>query len=355
MEEEKDKRQTDGLQAGNRREEEKLQAGSCREDEKLQADGRRTDELQTGGQRLDLTVFAEKIRLKEQIAMVLVGQEQTVDLVLTAILADGHVLIEGVPGVAKTLLARLVARLVEADFSRVQFTPDLMPSDVLGTMVFNMKTGEFDFHRGPVFANLVLVDEINRAPAKTQVSIDGITHRMDELYTLLATQNPVEQEGTYKLPEAQLDRFLMKITMGYPSLEEEIQILERHHRQAAFVKLEEVAPVLTKAELLSLRTYMDKVFVDSTLLRYMALIVQQTRTSKAVYLGASPRASVALLQASKAYALLQGRDFVTPEDVKTVAPFVLHHRLVLTAEAEMEGYTPLKVVSRLIDKVEVPK
>ena len=334
MEEEKDKRQTDGIQAG-----------SCREDEKLQADGRRTDELQTGGQRLDLTLFAEKIRrLKEQIATVLVGQEQTVDLVLTAILADGHVLIEGVPGVAKTLLARLVARLVEADFSRVQF----------------------DFHRGPVFANLVLVDEINRAPAKTQaalfevmeerqVSIDGITHRMDELYTLLATQNPVEQEGTYKLPEAQLDRFLMKITMGYPSLEEEIQILERHHRQAAFVKLEEVAPVLTKAELLSLRTYMDKVFVDSTLLRYMALIVQQTRTSKAVYLGASPRASVALLQASKAYALLQGRDFVTPEDVKTVAPFVLHHRLVLTAEAEMEGYTPLKVVSRLIDKVEVPK
>lgn len=367
MEEEKDKRQTDGLQAGSCREEQLQADGSCREDEKLQADGSRTDELQTGGQRLDLTLFAEKIRrLKEQIATVLVGQEQTVDLVLTAILADGHVLIEGVPGVAKTLLARLVARLVEADFSRVQFTPDLMPSDVLGTMVFNMKTGEFDFHRGPVFANLVLVDEINRAPAKTQaalfevmeerqVSIDGITHRMDELYTLLATQNPVEQEGTYKLPEAQLDRFLMKITMGYPSLEEEIQILERHHRQAAFVKLEEVAPALTKAELLSLRTYMDKVFVDSTLLRYMALIVQQTRTSKAVYLGASPRASVALLQASKAYALLQGRDFVTPEDVKTVAPFVLHHRLVLTAEAEMEGYTSLKVVSRLIDKVEVPK
>ena len=317
--------------------------------------------------RVDLTRYSEKIQaLKDRIATVIVGQEQIVDLVLTAVLANGHVLREGVPGVAKTLLARLVARLIKADFSRIQFTPDLMPSDVLGTTVFNMKTNDFGFHQGPVFADLVLVDEINRAPAKTQaalfevmeerqVSIDGTTHQMGELYTILATQNPVEQEGTYKLPEAQLDRFLMKITMGYPSLEEEVDILERHHANASLVKLESLTPVLTKEDLLSLRRLMEHVFVDRTLLQYIALIVQQTRTSKAVYLGASPRASVAMMQASKAYALLQGRDFVTPEDIKFVAPYVLQHRLILTAEAEMEGYSPVKVTQRLIDKVEVPK
>lgn len=317
--------------------------------------------------RLDLTFFSAKIaELKKQIASVLVGQDQIVDLVLTAILGNGHVLIEGVPGVAKTLLARLVARLIDADFSRIQFTPDLMPSDVLGTTVFNMKTGDFDFHRGPAFADIVLVDEINRAPAKTQAalfevmeerqaSIDGVTYPMGELYTILATQNPVEQEGTYKLPEAQLDRFLMKIVMGYPSTDEELEVLERHQSNASLVKLENVSPVLTKMELLDLRRLLGQVFVDRTLLQYIVQIVQQTRTAKAVYLGASPRASVSMLQASKAYALLQGRDFVTPDDIKFVAPSVLHHRLILTAEAEMEGYTPLKVTQRLIDQIEVPQ
>lgn len=318
-------------------------------------------------QRIDLSDFSAKIRqLKEKIATIIVGQEQIVDLLLTAILANGHILIEGVPGVAKTLLAKLTARLIDAEFSRIQFTPDLMPSDVLGTTVFNMKTNDFDFHQGPVFADIVLVDEINRAPAKTQaalfevmeerqVSIDGSTHNLGELYTILATQNPVEQEGTYKLPEAQLDRFLMKITIGYPSLEEEIAILERHHAHANLTLLEDITPVLSKRELLEMSKLIGQVFVESSLLRYIALIVQQTRTSKAIYLGASPRASVAMLQSAKAYALLQGRDFVTPEDIKFVAPYILQHRLVLNAEAEMEGFTPLKVTRRLIDKVEVPQ
>jgi MoxR-like ATPase len=316
---------------------------------------------------VDLTAFSDKIEeIRKQIATVIVGQEQVVSLLLTAILADGHVLIEGVPGVAKTLLARLMARLIDAKFSRIQFTPDLMPSDVLGTSVFNMKTNDFDFHAGPVFANIILVDEINRAPAKTQaalfevmeerqVSIDGVTHKMDKLYTIFATQNPVEQEGTYKLPEAQLDRFIMKISIGYPSLDEEVDILERHHQESTFTQLENIKPVITYNELLDLRSYMDRVIVDHSLLQYIAMIVQQTRSSKAVYLGASPRASVSMLQASKAFALLQGRDFVTPDDIKTVAPYVLQHRLFLTAEAEMEGFTPLKVTQRLIDKVEVPK
>lgn len=287
-------------------------------------------------------------------------------MLLTAILADGHVLIEGVPGVAKTLLARLMSRLIDARFSRIQFTPDLMPSDVLGTTVFNMKSSEFEFHRGPVFSDLVLVDEINRSPAKTQaalfevmeerqVTIDGSTHRMGSIYTIIATQNPVEQEGTYRLPEAQLDRFLFKIRMGYPSVDEEVDILKRHQDNVKLTKLEEIKPVLSIDELLKMREKLQSVYVEESLLRYIATIIQQTRTSKAVYLGASPRAAVAMLNASKASALLNGRDFVTPEDIKFVTPSILQHRLILTAEAEMEGYTALKVAQKLIDKVEVPK
>lgn len=318
-------------------------------------------------QRTDLTAFSEKMQLlRDRISQIVIGQDAAVDLVLTCILADGHVLIEGVPGVAKTLLARLVSRLTDLHFSRVQFTPDLMPSDVLGTTVFNVKTSEFDFHKGPVFADMVLVDEINRAPAKTQaalfevmeerqVTIDGVTRRMDDIYTIIATQNPVEQEGTYKLPEAQLDRFLMKIDMGYPSADDETAILERHHANAAFVRLDDVAPVISRSELLQLREMVGSVVVDQSLLQYIVQIVRQTRTSRAVFLGASPRASVSMLRASKAYALLCGRDFVTPEDIKTVAPPILSHRLILTAEAEMEGYSPVKVVQKLMDKVEVPK
>ena len=323
--------------------------------------------MEDQNEKMELSLFSEKVgRLKNAISSVIVGQERAVDLILSAILARGHVLIEGVPGVAKTLLAKMIAKLVHAGFSRIQFTPDLMPSDVLGTSVFNMKTSEFNFHPGPIFADLVLVDEVNRAPAKTQsalfevmeerqATIDGVRHPMSAIYTILATQNPIEQEGTYKLPEAQLDRFIMRITIPYPSLAEEIEILERHNKNAQLAKLSDIEPVITRDELLAMLGYVEKVFIEKSLLHYIASVIQQTRNSKAVFLGASPRAAVALLQSSKAMALLQGRVFVTPEDIKSIVPFVLQHRLILTAEAEMEGYTPLKVVQRLIEKVEVPK
>ena len=304
--------------------------------------------------------------LRDSIAQIIVGQTQATDLLLTSVIARGHVLIEGVPGVAKTLLARVMAQLIDARFSRVQFTPDLMPSDVLGTTVYNMKTGDFDFHPGPVFADVVLADEINRAPAKTQaalfevmeerqVTVDGTPRTMSDVFTIIATQNPVEQEGTYKLPEAQLDRFLMKITMDYPTTDEEVEILLRHQASAAFTRVDRLEPLLTPADLATLRDAAQQVRVEASLLRYIAEIVDTTRHSKAVYLGASPRAAVAILSSAKAYALLQERDFVTPDDIKTVAPFVMHHRLLLTAEAEMQGYTPLLVAQRLIDKVEVPQ
>lgn len=317
-------------------------------------------------ERTDLSAFTEKVeQLRAQIRGVIVGQENATELILTCVLADGHVLIEGVPGVAKTLLARLLARLVDARFSRIQFTPDLMPSDVLGTTVFNARTTEFEFHEGPAFGDIVLADEINRAPAKTQAAlfevmeerkadIDGTEHHMGPVYTIIATQNPVEQEGTYRLPEAQLDRFLMKVTMGYPAKDEEVEILLRHQGAPSFTRLEAIRPVLTKDELLQMRQTLKDVVVDRSLLGYIADIVQLSRHSKAVYLGASPRASVAILQTAKARALLEGRDFVTPDDIKFVVPPVLCHRLILTAEAEMEGYTPEKVAQRLIEKVEVP-
>ena len=317
-------------------------------------------------QRVDLTLFSEKIQeLKDQIASVIVGQEQTVDLVLAAILANGHVLIEGVPGVAKTLLARLTARLIDADFSRIQFTPDLMPSDVLGTTVFNMKTNDFDFHQGPIFADIVLVDEINRAPAKTQAALfevmeerqitnDGVEYRMDYPFVVVGTQNPIEHEGTYRLPEAQLDRFLFKINVTYPSVAEEIEVLELHDH-GAIARWQELEPVLSVEALKKLRAQVAQVRVDPKIKSFIVNIVDATRKSGWLYLGASPRASIALMNGAKAFAAIQGRDFVVPDDVLYLVNPVLRHRVQLSSEKELEGVTVDQVVQQIVSKIEVPR
>lgn len=321
-------------------------------------------EEQLNHPRLDLHAFSEKVQsMRAEIGRYVVGQEEAVTHLLAAIIADGHVLIEGVPGIAKTLLAKVLSRLVDAHFGRIQFTPDLMPSDVLGTNVFDLKTQEFKFHRGPVFIQLLLVDEINRAPAKTQAAlfevmeerqatVDGKTYPMDDLFCIIATQNPVEQEGTYKLPEAQLDRFLLKLNMTYPTQEQEVEILRRHQTSER-MDLSRLTPILTPTEVMEMRRLTDRVVVDEAILRYIAAIIQQTRTSRSLYLSASPRASVALLRLSKALALLNGRDFVTPDDVKRLAPSVLSHRIVLTAEAEMEGLTVTRAVDALLERAQV--
>jgi len=317
--------------------------------------------------RVDLTALNEQVKkIKEEIGKVIVGQETMIDLLITAILADGHVLIEGVPGVAKTLTAKLLSRIISVDFSRIQFTPDLMPSDVLGTSVYNLKTSEFEFKAGPIFSNIVLIDEINRAPAKTQaalfevmeerqVTVDGHTHKMKSPYMVLATQNPIEQEGTYRLPEAQLDRFLFKIAVNYPTQDEEIEILSRHHERKGFQPVAEVNSVLTADQIHGFRQFVQQVHIEKNLLTYIAQIIQETRNNPMVFLGASPRASIAILMGAKSYAMINGRDFVSPEDIKFTALPVLRHRIILSPEKEMEGVSADQVVKQIVDKIEVPR
>ena len=316
--------------------------------------------------RIDLSGLEQGVAaIKAEISKVIVGREKMIDLILTAVLADGHILLEGVPGVAKTLVSKLVAGSISVDFSRLQFTPDLMPSDVLGTSVFNQKSAEFEFKKGPVFSNIVLIDEINRAPAKTQaalfevmeerqVSVDGITHPMKEPYMVLATQNPIEQEGTYRLPEAQLDRFLFKIEIGYPGLNEETEIIMRHAARRV-EPLTEVEAVLSGEDIKKYRACLPDILVDEKIMHYIARVVHQTRHDDGIFLGASPRSSLALLNGSRALAAIRGRDFVTPDDIKFLAPSVLRHRILLTPEKEMEGITAEEVVNLLISKVEVPR
>src|SRR5476651_2190186 len=318
-------------------------------------------------QRTDLGKLNTAVeQIKATLAQIIVGQQHTIDLLIAGILADGHVLIEGVPGVAKTLTAKLVAKAIDAKYSRIQFTPDLMPSDILGTSVFNPKTTEFEFKHGPIFGNIILIDEINRAPAKTQsalfevmeerqITIDGQTYNMQEPFIVLATQNPIEQEGTYRLPEAQLDRFLFKIEIKYPSLEEEVTIITQQHQQKSAEQLAEIKPVLSSADIVALRKQVRGFYVEPKLIEFVAKIIHETRNNKSLYLGGSPRASLAIINSAKALAAMKGRDFVTPEDIIWVAPAVLRHRLMLTPDKEMEGVTADEVVAQIIQKIEIPR
>jgi len=318
-------------------------------------------------QRTDLSKLSNAVeRIKASLAKIIVGQQDSIDLLIAGILADGHILIEGVPGVAKTLTAKLIAKSIDAQYSRIQFTPDLMPSDILGTSVFNPKTADFEFKHGPIFGNILLIDEINRAPAKTQsalfevmeerqVTIDGQTYKMEEPFTVLATQNPVEHEGTYRLPEAQLDRFIFKVEVKYPSLDEEIAILTRQHQHKPAEQLLEIQPVLSGAEIISLRQTARGLHVEEKILVYVAKIIHETRNNKSLYLGGSPRASLAIVATAKAIAAIRGRDFITPDDVIFVAAPVLRHRIMLTPDKEMEGVSPDEVVAQVVQKIEVPR
>lgn len=317
--------------------------------------------------RIDLTGLAAKIsKLKEEAEKALIGQSEMLDLMLTAMFAGGHVLIEGVPGIAKTLSAKLLAKLVDADFKRIQFTPDLMPSDVLGTSVFNPKSASFDYKKGPVFSNLVLIDEINRAPAKTQASLfevmeerqvsnDGETFLLDDLFMVLATQNPIEQEGTYRLPEAQLDRFVFKIVVDYPETSEESMILQMTSKNTNHHKLDFIKSVIKKKEVVELRSNLEGIIMQDSLMNYIVNLIAKTREHHSLYLGASPRASIDLMKTSKAFAAIQGRDFVSPEDIKRLFRPVVEHRVILSPEAELQGITIQEVTTQILQQVEVPK
>lgn len=318
-------------------------------------------------QRTDLSQLNQAVlQITQEIRKVIVGQDDMVKMIVAAILADGHVIIEGAPGVAKTLTARLVAKSVDVQFSRIQFTPDLMPSDVLGTSIYNPNASSFEFKQGPIFSNIVLIDEINRAPAKTQaalfeimeerqVTMDGKTYTMNAPFMVIATQNPIEYEGTYRLPEAQLDRFLFKINVPYPTEEQEFKILARFHDLASTSVFQQIEAVLTAAQIKSIREIVKSILIEEKLLQFIAKIIVTTRSHKSIFLGASPRASLAVMNASKAIAAMSGRDFVTPEDIIYVLPYVLRHRILLTPEKEMEGATADEVIQQIIHALEIPR
>ena len=316
---------------------------------------------------IDVSLVAETSEaLRKQINTLVVGQNEMIELMLAGILTGGHCLLEGFPGIAKTLTAKLLAKSISAKFSRIQFTPDLMPTDITGTSVFNLKDSEFVFKKGPVFANIVLIDEINRAPAKTQAALievmeekqityDGVQYDMGFPFFVIATQNPVEQEGTYTLPEAQLDRFIFKIKMNYPTLEQELEILQLFQSDFKSHQLDEVQPVVTIDNLKKCQSIIEKVFIKPELLRYIAAVVHNTRNNGDLYLGASPRASLAIMRTSKAIAAMRGRDFVTPDDIKLVSYPVLNHRVVLSHEREMEGTTVEDVIKDIVENIEIPR
>lgn len=311
-----------------------------------------------------LNDFASKIR--DGISKVVIGQTEMIDQILIAILTDGHVLIEGVPGVAKTLTAKLFARAIDAKFSRIQFTPDLMPSDIIGTSVFNLSSSVFEFKKGPIFGDIILIDEINRAPAKTQaalfevmeerqITVDGNTYKMNNPFMVLATQNPIEQEGTYSLPEAQLDRFLFKINVDYPNADSELVILQNQNESGPITITDDFKPFITPEEIAQARKLVQAIYVDTDLLKYIVEITTKTRNNNSVFLGASPRASINIMNSAKAFAALNNRDFVLPDDIKAIVYPVLRHRLILTPEKEMEGVTVDRVIKQIIDSVEIPR
>lgn len=312
----------------------------------------------------EIKTMADDIRA--EIGKIIVGQQQMIDLLITALLANGHVLIEGVPGVAKTLTARLLAQTLSTSFSRIQFTPDLMPSDVIGTSVFNPKTTVFNFKKGPVFSNVVLIDEINRSPAKTQaalfevmqerqISVDGTTYPMEEPFIILATQNPIEHEGTYKLPEAQLDRFLFKIKVDYPEQDQETAILEGVHQRKNDNDPSQLSSIVSADVIVKNQQKIREIHIEQSLMRYITEITQRSRNNSAIHIGASPRASVFVMRAAQAWAAINGRDFVIPEDIQEIAPAVLRHRLILTPEKEMEGTSTDEVITQIIKQIEVPR
>lgn len=305
-------------------------------------------------------------RVRNEIHKVIIGQDEMINLLLAGMFAGGHVLIEGVPGIAKTLTVNLLAKTMNLDFKRIQFTPDLMPADVTGTNIFNVKKGEFEFRHGPVFANFVLIDEINRSPAKTQaalfevmeeqqITIDGYTHTLPSPFMVMATQNPIEQEGTYKLPEAQQDRFLFRIKMKYPSVEEEVKILQRFESDFSLDVVKEVKPVMSIMDILACKKLVQQVRIKDELLTYIANIIDHTRHTGDLFLGASPRASLAIVKTSKALAAMQGRDFVTPDDIRFVAHPVLNHRVILAPDKEMEGFELQDVLNDIFAKIEIPR
>ena len=304
--------------------------------------------------------------LKSEIGKVIIGQQEAVKFTLLSIFCGGHSLLIGVPGLAKTLLVNTVSNALGLNFKRIQFTPDLMPSDILGTSVFNIKTTEFEFKKGPIFSSMILIDEINRAPAKTQaalfevmeekqVTMDGTTYKMEEPFIVLATQNPIEQEGTYRLPEAQLDRFLFKIIVDYPTANEELEIIMREQALENTTKASKIETVITGRKIVEFRSLVNQIKIEENLLKYIANIVVNTRSNSFLYLGASPRASIAILSASKAFAAIEGRDFVTPEDIKRATIPVLQHRVIVTPEREMEGLTSKQIIEQIIEAVEVPR
>ncbi len=317
--------------------------------------------------RIDLAPLHQGVeRLRHELRKVIVGQNDLIDQLIVCVLSNGHALIEGVPGVAKTLSAKLLAHSISSHFSRIQFTPDLMPSDILGTSVFNQKTTAFEFKQGPIFSNLVLIDEINRAPAKTQaalfevmeerqITLDGKQYDMQFPFLVFATQNPIEQEGTYRLPEAQLDRFMFKIEVAYPTDDEELIILRNHHERKSQNQLHDIEKVISREEIFEFQKTVQAIHAEETLLQYITKIVTQTRNFPSLYLGASPRASYWILQAAKASAAMQGRDFITPDDVQRMTFPVLRHRLILTPDKEMEGTTTNDTIKQILEKVEVPR